>query len=118
MAPRGYPPDNGYPADGYPTPATARPHRTSAAQLYAGIAYEIHLLQPDGSTMPVDPLNYTFRTGEQFRVYYRPSLPGRVDVFSINAAGQEAQIDSASSPLASSRASAPTSSRCSPARKP
>ncbi len=88
----GYPPDNGYPANGYPTPAPAT--APPPAQLYAGIAYEIHLLQPDGSTMPVDPLNYTFRTGEQFRVYYRPSLPGRVDVFSINAAGQEAQIDS------------------------
>jgi hypothetical protein len=86
----GYPPDNGYPTS-TPTPATP----PAPSQLYAGIAYEIHLLQRDGTTMPVDPLNYTFRTGEQFRVYYRPSLPGRVDVFNINAAGQNAQIDSA-----------------------
>lgn len=89
----GYPANNGYPATDYHTP-TAAP-ATAPSQLYAGIAYEIHLLQRDGSTLPVDPLNYTFRTGEQFRVYYRPSLPGRVDVFNINAAGQNAQIDSA-----------------------
>lgn len=89
----GYPTSSGYPAsDPY---STSKSTPTPApAQLYAGIAYEIHLLQPDGSTLPVDPQNYTFQTGEQFRVYYRPSLPGRVDVFSINAAGQEAQIDS------------------------
>jgi len=93
-----YPTSTGYPAtDTYAPPDTGYPAPTSApapAQLYAGIAYEIHLLQRDGQTFPVDPLTYTFRTGEQFRVYYRPSLPGRVDVFNINAAGQQAQIDS------------------------
>lgn len=96
----GYPTNNSYPAtdpyaptdNGYPTPSAAT--TPAPSQLYAGIAYEIHLLQRDGSTLPVDPTTYTFRTGEQFRVYYRPSLPGRVDVFNINAAGQEAQIDS------------------------
>ena len=79
---------NTYPTGGdYPTPPGSPP-------LYAGIAYEIHLLQPNGSTAQVDPATYTFRTGDQFRVFYRPSLPGRVDVFNINAAGQNAQIDS------------------------
>ncbi|MEJ0086393.1 MAG: hypothetical protein WDO72_11955 [Pseudomonadota bacterium] len=86
-----YPPTNTYPpaGGGYQAPAAAPP-----SQLYAGIAYEIHLLQPDGSTLPVDPASYNFRTGDQFRVYYRPSLPGRVDVFNINALGQNSQIDS------------------------
>ena len=98
--PNAYPGSNGYPTpatdpylptqSGYPTPTPA----STPAQLYAGIAYEIHLLQPNGVTAPVDPMTYTFRTGDQFRVYYRPSLPGRVDVFNINAAGQNAQIDS------------------------
>jgi hypothetical protein len=100
--PNAYPSSNGYPTPatdpylptqgGYPTP-TPTPTSTPA-QLYAGIAYEIHLLQPNGATAPVDPMTYTFRTGDQFRVYYRPSLPGRVDVFNINAARQNAQIDS------------------------
>jgi hypothetical protein len=93
-----YPTNNAYPATdtyapsdtGYPAPTTA----PAPAQLYAGIAYEIHLLQQDGQTFPVDPLTYTFHTGEQFRVYYRPSLPGRIDIFNINAAGQQSQIDS------------------------
>jgi hypothetical protein len=41
----------------------------------------------------VDPATYSVRTGDRFRVYYRPALPGRVDVFNVNAAGQNAQID-------------------------
>ena len=90
--PGGYP-QTSYPGNSgtYPPPQTPNPQ---PSQLYAGIAYEIHLLQPDGSTLPVDPTSYSFHTGDQFRVYYRPSLPGRVDVFNVNAAGQNAQIDS------------------------
>jgi hypothetical protein len=92
-----YPPsDNGYIVDGHTLPGgypTSTPPQQPPSQLYAGIAYEIHLLQPDGSTQPVDPVSYAFRTGDQFRVYYRPSLPGRVDIFNINAVGQESQID-------------------------
>jgi hypothetical protein len=91
-----YPQTNGYPpADAYPQPNYSQPApQAQQQQVYAGIAYEIHLLQPDGTTQPVDTASYPFRTGDQFRVYYRPSLPGRVDVFNINAAGQSAQIDS------------------------
>jgi hypothetical protein len=64
--------------------------------IYAGIAYEIHLLAPRGGSAPVDPTTYVFRTGDRFQVLYRPSLPGRVDVFNVNAAGQQTQIDSTS----------------------
>ncbi|MEO8062903.1 MAG: hypothetical protein ABI821_09150 [Pseudomonadota bacterium] len=84
----GYPNTGGNAPSGYPAPNAA------PSQLYAGIAYEIHLLQADGSTLPVDAANYSFRTGDQFRVFYRPSLPGRVDVFNINPAGNQALIDS------------------------
>lgn len=90
-----YPQTTAYPSpDAYSQPNYSQPATSAPAQVYAGIAYEIHLLQPDGTTQPVDIANYAFRTGDQFRVYYRPSLPGRVDVFNINAAGQNAQIDS------------------------
>lgn len=84
-----YPPTETYPPTGFPPSTQSQP-----AQIYAGIAYEIHLVQANGSTQPVDIASYAFRTGDQFRVYYRPSLPGRVDVFNINAAGQNSQIDS------------------------
>jgi hypothetical protein len=66
---------------------------TNKSQLYAGIAYEVHLVNVDGSMTGVDPATYSFRTGDRFRVYYRPALPGRVDVFNVNAAGQNSQID-------------------------
>ena len=66
---------------------------TNKSQMYAGIAYEIHLLNADGSTQAVDTATYSFRTGDRFRVFYRPALPGRVVVFNVNAAGQSAQID-------------------------
>jgi len=90
----GYPADNPYSStDSYGTPPAGDSNSTPP-QLYAGVAYEIHLLQRDGQEFSVDPATYTFHTGEQFRVYYRPSLPGRVDVFNINAAGQQSQIDS------------------------
>jgi hypothetical protein len=93
--PGGYPQTGSYPQAGsYPQPNYPPSSPPAPTQVYAGIAYEIHLLQPDGSTQPVDIASYSFRTGDQFRVYYRPSLPGRVDVFNINAAGQNAQIDS------------------------
>ncbi|HEV7606248.1 MAG TPA: hypothetical protein VGO61_02880 [Steroidobacteraceae bacterium] len=67
--------------------------QTNKSQMYAGIAFEIHLVSANGATTAVDPATYSFRTGDQFRVYYRPALPGRVDVFNVNAAGQNAQID-------------------------
>jgi hypothetical protein len=80
-------------SSGYPPAQTSSAGTASQLPAYAGIAYEIHLLQADGSTAPVDPASYTFRTGDRFTVYYRPSLPGRIDVFNINAAGQNTQID-------------------------
>ncbi|MEO8016332.1 MAG: hypothetical protein ABI769_00835 [Pseudomonadota bacterium] len=67
--------------------------QTNKSQMYAGIAYEIHLLGANGATTAVDPASYYFRTGDRFRVYYRPALPGQVDVFNVNAAGQNAHID-------------------------
>ena len=62
--------------------------------LYAGIAYEVHALSADGRSTPINPATYVFRSGDKFTVYYRPSLPGRMEVYNINPAGQQTLIDS------------------------
>ena len=61
--------------------------------MYAGIAYEVHALSADGHWTPIDPNTYAFKTGDRFMVYYRPSLPGRMQIYNINAAGQQSLID-------------------------
>lgn len=102
----GMPPDtpavaSPYAAPVYAAPAAAVPSGYAApdtpagAPLYAGIAYEVHAIAADGGTLPVDPATHEFRTGERFVVHYRPALPGRMEVYNINAAGQQTQIDSA-----------------------
>jgi hypothetical protein len=70
------------------------PAYAPATELYAGLAYEIHALRPDGSAFPVNPATHEFRTGDQFVVIYRPTLPGRLRVVNVNPAGRETQIDS------------------------
>ncbi len=61
--------------------------------LYAGIAYEVHAIGADGSATPVNAATHEFRSGDKFKVYYRPSLPGRMEVYNINPAGQQGLID-------------------------
>jgi hypothetical protein len=53
----------------------------------------VHRLEPGGATLPVDPAVHEFRTGERFVVYFRPSLPGRMDIYNINPAGRQVLID-------------------------
>jgi hypothetical protein len=98
----GYPgtsPDSGYPSTGaanagYPgVPGGDYPGATGAGSLYAGFAYEIHAIGAGGYAQPVDPATHAFRTGDRFKVVYRPSLPGQVDVYNVNAAGQTSRID-------------------------
>ncbi|MGB8693106.1 MAG: hypothetical protein WCD08_06320 [Steroidobacteraceae bacterium] len=76
----------------------ANPYATPAGgydgTLYAGIAYEVHALSADGRSTPINPATYVFRSGDKFTVYYRPSLPGRMEVYNINPAGQQTLIDS------------------------
>lgn len=63
--------------------------------LFAGVAYEVHALAQNGP-VPVNPATYAFRTGDRFIVHFRPSMPGRMDVYNINPLGQQTRIDSAS----------------------
>jgi hypothetical protein len=43
----------------------------------------------------VDPTTHSFQTGDRFLLLYRPSMPGRVDVFNINPMGVQTTIDTA-----------------------
>ena len=64
--------------------------------LFAGVAYEVHALGPGGSDTQINAATYQFRTGDQFKVYFRPSTPGRMDVYNVNPLGQQTLIDSVS----------------------
>jgi hypothetical protein len=63
-----------------------------APALHAGVAYEVHLVGRESRA--IDPKTHVFRTGDQFQVYYRPTLPGRITVSNINPKGTEAALDS------------------------
>lgn len=92
----GYAPASYYdPASGTPLAPNAIGATLTDTGIYAGLAYEIHVLAPSGAMQPVDPARYEFRTGERFVVLYRPTLPGRIDVYNINPAGRQSLIDSA-----------------------
>lgn len=71
--------------------ALAAPADSTA--VFAGLAYEVHAVGPNGATMPVNPATHEFRTGDRFVVFYRPTLPGQMDVINVNPAGQRTQID-------------------------
>lgn len=66
---------------------------TGSDLLVAGLAYEVHAVRGGGATEPVNPATHEFRTGDRFVVFYRPTLPGRMEVYNINPAGQQTQID-------------------------
>jgi len=100
----GYPSTSGtYPsANAYPSATGAYPPAAGgfdasagngASTVYAGMAYEVHLLTADGRDTAIDPTTYTFNTGDRFLVYYRPSLPGSVQIFNTNPLGQTSRID-------------------------
>jgi hypothetical protein len=117
-APAGYPsgtsgypdPTNAYPSSsayppggtgaqgaGYPASTPAYPGASDpVGGVYAGVAYEIQALRADGSATRVDPATYVFRGGDRFRIDYRPSLPGQLEVLNQNPAGQLSTIDSVS----------------------
>ena len=76
----------------------ANPYATRGVDMenaiYAGIAYEVQIIGADGQTTPVNTATYEFHTGDKFNLVYRPSLPGHMDIFNVNAAGQKTLIDS------------------------
>jgi hypothetical protein len=61
---------------------------------YAGIAYEIHLLTTGNKPVAVDPKYHHFKTGDRFRVPFRPALSGIVDVYNVDPNGVSTKIDS------------------------
>ena len=77
-----------------PPPITPAPmSATSMPALYAGIAFEVHLLEAGGIETAVDPGGYVFHSGQRFLVYYRPSLPGRVHVSNVSPVGEVIPIE-------------------------
>lgn len=76
-----------------PNFAAAMAAPADSTAVFAGLAYEVHAIGPDGATAPVNPATHEFRTGDRFVVFYRPTLPGQMDVINVNPAGQRAQID-------------------------
>ena len=102
-----YPSGSGYPSGGqypsgstYPDSSGSYPNnsypvasRDADSGVFAGIAFEVHALSPDGHWNPVDPNTYQFRSGDRFMVYYRPSLPGRMQIYNVNPNGQQTLID-------------------------
>jgi hypothetical protein len=88
-----YDPATGAAVSADPNLVAAAASTSSPDALYAGLAYEVHFLMPDGTTTPVNPATHEFHTGERFIVFYRPTLPGHMDVYNINPAGVQTQID-------------------------
>jgi hypothetical protein len=92
--PQFFDPQTGSVATADPMVMAASQSTTAAAQtLFAGLAFEVHLQDAAGATFPVDPATHEFHTGERFVVFYRPTLPGRMEVFNINPAGMQSRID-------------------------
>jgi len=105
----GYPQAGQYPNSTYPQQQTSGAYASNATNgaygstgqmvaardtdVYAGIAYEVHALSADGHWTPVDPTTYAFKSGDRFMVYYRPSLPGRMQIYNVNPSGQQTLID-------------------------
>jgi len=72
----------------------AAPATGSADAVYAGFAYEVHAVGQGNTSTPINAATYSFRSGDRFMVHFRPSLPGRMDVYNINPFGQQTRIDS------------------------
>jgi hypothetical protein len=62
--------------------------------IVAGGAYDVHVIGPGGVESYVNAATHEFRTGDRFKVYFRPTLPGRLDIYNINPYGRETRIDS------------------------
>ncbi len=76
-----------------PVFAAALAAPTDSTAVFAGLAFEVHAVGANGATVPVNPATHEFRSGDRFVVFYRPTLPGQMDVININPAGVRSQID-------------------------
>jgi hypothetical protein len=65
-----------------------------ATLIVAGGAYDVHAVGPAGNETYVNAATHEFRTGDRFKVYFRPTLPGRLEVYNLNPYGRETRIDS------------------------
>lgn len=73
--------------------ASVEPQGAGPTPSHAGLAFEIHRLGKDGTQVPVDPRRHEFRTGDQFVVRYRATLPGLATVTNVDPRGVASRID-------------------------
>ena len=86
-----YDPRTGQVATGGDNPY-AMPASGYDGTLYAGIAYEVHALSPDGSSTPINAATHVFRTGDSFAW----SITGRrcrAEWRSTTSTGRAADVD-------------------------
>ena len=79
-----------------PMPAMP-PSSTSSAPLppagfEAGIAYEVFLIQPDGTESRISPSERAHRQGDRFYVRFMTNLPGQVVAFNVDPAGRRSSV--------------------------
>lgn len=67
--------------------------KAEPVKAHAGIAYEIHAIDRRGVAKAVDATTHQFHTGDLFRIYYRPTLPGRIRVSNVDPTGATALVD-------------------------
>lgn len=73
--------------------AVAAPNHATTL-IVAGGAYDVSAIGPGGVETYVNAATHEFHTGDRFKVYFRPTLPGRLDVYNINPYGNSKRIDS------------------------
>jgi hypothetical protein len=58
----------------------------------AGIAYELLVLQADGSARLTQPSRHVFANGDRFHLRFMTNLPGRIEAFNIDPVGVQTHI--------------------------
>lgn len=70
------------------TPSAPMP----SAGFEAGIAYEVFLIQPDGTESRISPSERAHQQGDRFYVRFMTNLPGQVVAFNVDPAGRRSSV--------------------------
>jgi hypothetical protein len=86
----GAPPSSPMPSVSPPAPAPSSPMPSAAFE--AGIAYEVFLIQPDGTESRISSSERTHQQGDRFYVRFMTNLPGQVVAFNVDPAGRRSSV--------------------------